>query len=52
MLKKVVISENNNAKAVAFFEELRAKKLEAIAKIEARTIEFKDRLKKGKLSIG
>ena len=51
MLKKVVISANNNAKAIAFFEEMKARKEEAMKKIEIRTLDFKDKLKKS-LSAG
>lgn len=49
MLKKVVISPNDNAKAIAFFVELRAKKEEALIKIEARTREFIDKIKSHQL---
>jgi hypothetical protein len=46
LLKKVVISPTNSTKAIAFFEEIKSRKEEARKKIEARTSEFRDILKK------
>jgi hypothetical protein len=45
MLTKVVISPTNSDKAVAFFTELRAKKAEAMVKIEDRTKKYAEKLK-------
>lgn len=45
-LKKVVISSNNKSKAIAFFEEIKARKEEAKKKIEARTEGIREMIKK------
>jgi hypothetical protein len=44
MIKKVVISEASKGKAIAFFEEMKKKKEEAIKKSEARTEHLKNLL--------
>lgn len=45
-LKKVVISSNNTTRALAFFAEVRAKKEAAFKKIEARTKDLTETIKK------
>ena len=44
MIKKVTISPNNSAKAIAFFENLNKKKDDLKAKIEANLADFKKEL--------
>jgi len=46
MLKKVVISPTNNHKAVAFLEDIKAKKEAAKKKIDERTVRVREMLLK------